>query len=226
MAREIEIHLKETSQEISRMIMKKIAYQANKALGKMVNTGRSALKQFIYQAVLDSPEMRSLSGGKLQAQFGLRPGQASQVPIEIASAVADSIQLIRRPVAFRAQGLRGGLSISIQPTDYKNLLGVDGSTTTYFSKYYKKMVTLDWLDWLVRRGDEIIVAGFHVEYGNHGRSGKAKMKKSTGSSWKVDSAYSGTVSDNFISRSLNDPSVRNSMLKVLNKMMNDYFSGK
>ena len=226
MAREIEIHLKETGPEIARMIMKRIAVRANSAIGKLVLTGRSALKQFVQQAILDSPEMRSLSGGKLQAQLGLRPGQAGQVPIEIATAVADSIELIRRPVAFKTNDIRGGLSISIQPTDYKNLLGIDGSTTTYFSKYYKKMVTLDWLDWLVRRGDEIIVAGFYVSYGAHGRSGKAKMKKSSGGIFKVSAEYSGTISDNFISRALNDPSVRNSLLKVMNKLLNENFAGK
>ena len=64
-----------------------------------------------------------------------------------------------------------------------------------------------------------------MQYGNHGRSGQAKMKRSTGAVWKVDSKYSGTIDDNFISRALNDPSVRNNILKVLDKLMNQYFSG-
>ena len=162
----------------------------------------------------------------MQGQLGLSPSLAANVPQDIAEAVADSIELIPRKTYVKGStGLQGGMSLSIQPSDFSNILNMPDSTIRYYSTRYKRIVTLDWLNWLLKQGQEVIVSNYIVNYGNHGRSGQAKMKRSMGAVWKVDSKYSGTIDDNFISRALNDPSVRNNMLKVLNQLMNQYFSG-
>jgi hypothetical protein len=223
---ELTVHLTQSNREIAKQVMRRIAIRADKAMKAMAIGGRSVLKSVVQQAILDTDEMESLRGGKLQGQLGLYPSLATNVPQDIAEAVADSIELIARKTFVKGSvGLQGGLSISIQPTDFSNIANMPDSSIKYYSKRYNRIVTLDWLDWLLKRGQEIIVSDYIVEYGGHGRSGQAKMKRSTGSVWRVDSAYSGTVDDNFISRALNDPSVRNNMLKVLNQLMNQYFSG-
>ena len=61
--------------------------------------------------------------------------------------------------------------------------------------------SLPWLDWLINLGDSVIIADFGVTYGPFGRSGQARMsvKKRP---FKVDTAFSGTPEDNFITRAL------------------------
>ena len=223
---ELTVHLTQSNAKIAKQIMRRIAVRADKAMRGVARSGRSALKSIVQQAILDSSEMESLRGGKLQGQLGLYPSLATNVPQDIAEAVADSVELIARKTFVKGSvGLQGGLSMAIQPTDFSNISNMPDSSIKYYSKRYNRIVNLDWLDWLLNRGEEVIVSDYIVEYGSHGRSGKAKMKRSTGAAWKIDSAYSGTADDNFISRSLNDPSVRNNILKVLNQLMNQYFSG-
>ena len=223
---ELTVHLTGSNRMIAKEIMRRIAQRANRAMIALARTGRSALKSVIQQAILDSEEMEDLRVGKLQGQLGLSPSLAANVPQDIAEAVADSIELIPRKTYVKGStGLQGGMSLSIQPSDFSNILNMPDSTIRYYSTRYKRIVTLDWLNWLLKQGQEVIVSNYIVNYGNHGRSGQAKMKRSMGAVWKVDSKYSGTIDDNFISRALNDPSVRNNILKVLNQLMNQYFSG-
>ena len=75
---------------------------------------------------------------------------------------------------------------------------------------------MDWLDWLINRGDEIIVSQFGFESaGGKGRSGGGKMKK--GGSWRISPQYAGTVDDNFITRALQDKSFTDSASKAIEK---------
>ena len=64
----------------------------------------------------------------------------------------------------------------------------------------KKGERLDWISWLLTRGDDIVVADYHVVPGNHGRSGDAVMKQ--GDFFRVRPEYSGTLDDNCITRAL------------------------
>ena len=63
--------------------------------------------------------------------------------------------------------------------------------------------SLPWLQWLLTAGDAIIVTGYSVEYSGSptSRSGGAIMVPK--GVFKVDSSFSGTADDNFISRAIN-----------------------
>ena len=60
--------------------------------------------------------------GSLNAQFGLRPGQSAVVVSDIISAISESISVSITPIS--AVNLSGGISFSIQPTDFKNLISL------------------------------------------------------------------------------------------------------
>jgi hypothetical protein len=61
--------------------------------------------------------------------------------------------------------------------------------------------SLPWLEWLLTLGDTIIIGSFGVEYGPHGRTGKAHMTKRA-RPFKVNSSFSGTIDNNFITRAV------------------------
>lgn len=150
---------------------------------------RSVVKPVIIDALLESPEMHSLRNGQLKADFGLTfdPSYA------IAWSVADSMKVRYTPVPNATMGF----SIYIQPSKHTNLYQLDQAY-----QLTEDGVKLPWLQWLLEKGDSIIVADFGVLYRRGaGRSEMGVMVKNK-APFRVDSAYSGTEDDNFISRAL------------------------
>jgi len=74
--------------------------------------------------------------------------------------------------------------------------------------------SLPWLEWLLTKGGQIIVRNFEVKYGANprSRSGDAVMV-SSGSNWRVPSQFTGTSSNNWITRALS--TIENKILKLL-----------
>jgi len=67
----------------------------------------------------------------------------------------------------------------------------------------EKGESLPWIEWLLKRGDDIIISDYHVVEGDHGRTGMATMKP--GGNYKVsrvNPSFSGTEDDNFVTRAL------------------------
>ncbi len=60
---------------------------------------------------------------------------------------------------------------------------------------------LPWLKWLLTLGDAIIIADYGVQYGPFGRTGEARMTRKY-APFKVNTKYSGTADNNFISKAL------------------------
>ena len=154
-----------------------------------------------------SPEIMSLSGGSLRFDFGLTNDPST----DIVQAIMESIDVDATDVQATAHGIKGSLIITAQPTNYNNLLllptAVQGT---------EKGVNLPWLEWLLTLGDTIIVANFGVEYAPAGRTGGAHMVIKE-RPFKVNSLYSGTVDDNFITRAFADikPQIKNVIRRSL-----------
>ncbi len=79
----------------------------------------------------------------------------------------------------------------------------------------EKGESLDWISWLLTRGDDVVVADYHVVPGNHGRSGDAVMKQ--GDFFRVRPEYSGTIEDNAITRALKNR--QKEIAKILNTLL-------
>ena len=66
----------------------------------------------------------------------------------------------------------------------------------------RKSVKLHWLAWLLQAGSSMIVSGYEYTPSFEGRSGGGVM--TGGGVWRVPPEFSGTESDNFITRALNN----------------------
>ena len=188
----IDLKLIESTPRIQKKILVAIAKELNKGLKKSINKIQNSLKPVIKMAIETSPEVLSLRGGSLRFDFGLTGDPGT----DIANAVSNAVFVSSKPVKASAGSLSGGITINLQPSDYAELLALSSA-----KQPTEKGIVLPWLDWLLNLGDAIIIADFGVEYGPHGRTGGGHMV-SEERPFKVDTLYSGTAENNFVTRAL------------------------
>ena len=56
-----------------------------------------------------------------------------------------------KPMSVSLKTKRGGLSLKVQPNDLQNVLSIPNGSYTYYSRRYKKDVTINWLDWFLTK---------------------------------------------------------------------------
>lgn len=185
------LKLTQSLPEIERSINEALAKELNKAILRKKSVTLGALKRATRSWISSTDEVASLLNGRsneLRTQFGLtQPEEAVEA---IISSIVDSVQVTFKPFS---KNLRGGISFNFQPEDNANLLALArGHQMT------KKGEDLHWLDWLLTKGDSIIVIGYSYTPDRKGRAGVGAMKK--GGSFRVDPRHSGIRGNNFVSR--------------------------
>ena len=174
---------------------KLLAKEGNRALKNASKRIKRRVKHIFYDAINDCPEILELSGfdGKLRKDFGL----SSDPTPEIIDDIVDSAFVEVKRITSSGGTFKGGLTVGLHPSAYANLLGLPQA-----SQLTEKGVLLPWLEWLLFKGDQIIVQNYGVEYGaGFGRSGGARMSEDE-PPFKVDPRYAGTVESNFITRAI------------------------
>lgn len=179
-------------ENIDRDILSAISRHLNKALSKSSGIIESEIKKLVFEELLASPEVASVTGGQLYAEFG-DPDAPSKIT-DVIAWVVQNIFVQITPVRRAGTTLTGALRI-----------GFAGEISSVFpmGKYTTKDGTeLPWLEWLLTLGDRIIVIEHEVTYDNpaKSRTGGATMKKGRG--WSIPAEYSGVEDDNFITRSI------------------------
>ena len=191
----IGLKLLESDRAIQRAIYESLVEEINGAIKRNKQNTIRTLKRSVATWVGAQPEISSLLSkggfGSLRAQFGLPSIRAEEAVREIVSSVSESLQIRITPVNTK---FKGQIEFNFQPITFLNLLGLhDGHIMT------ERGQNLHWLDWLLTKGDMTIVTGYAYTPGNAGRSGGEVMNR--GGVWRVPPEFSGTVSNNFITRS-------------------------
>ena len=190
---DISIKLLESNNTIMKKIHMGLANILNKTLSQNAAKISTELRPLISSALLSSPELNSLSGGGLRIDFGLTSDPSSA----IVSAIVSSLDIEIQNTTASAAGIKGGLLITMQPIDYNNLFSLSVA-----EQITEKGVSLPWLQWLLTFGQQIVVGNYGVEYGaGRGRTGGGHMTIEQ-RPFKVNSAYAGTVDNNFITRTI------------------------
>ena len=188
------LKLTQTNAQIEKEILRAIVGESNRIFRGSLSRMVGPIRGVVSSAIESSPEIASLRSGTLRADFGITTG--IDVTSPIVDSVASSVNVYMKQFRASGTGISGGISVNIQPDNFVNLLSLTIGTTVT-----EKGDTLPWLDWLLNLGDSVIIADFGVEYGSFGRSGSARMS-SKSRPFKVDSSFSGTATDNFITRAL------------------------
>jgi len=176
-------------QGLKKHIIKELRENAKGLISKNYYKVRQAVKPIIIDAIYESPEMESVRSGKLKYDLGLSVDPS----LLIAWSVADTMRL---QYSYSPQYVFN-FSLSIQPYNYKNLLGLEQAVITSESGSQ-----IPWLEWLLTYGNKIIMLDFRVLYKDGvGRTGGAIMVKNI-TPFMIDPAFSGVEDNNFISRAL------------------------
>jgi hypothetical protein len=105
------------------------------------------------------------------------------------------------PPTMTNSSIRSSFSAKLIRANFSDVLGTD---ETYINDSLRGY-SLPWLEWLLLDGNAIIIPNYDVVMGSNPRSrtGSAVMRGST-SSWKVPDQFSGTISDNWITRAISN----------------------
>jgi len=209
----IKITLTDSIDVIQNRVNGAIAEVAN----KNIQTGRlkaqSIVRDLVKSWVMSQPEMQSIISvnlGSLAGQFGIPVGQSMLAYDAIASSVANSVTT--NFTSFNKKNLSGNFSINIQPEGFKNLLSLQDGHVIFPGG------DLHWLDWLLTKGDTIIVANY--QYNPKGGAGRSRLGYMTvGSSFRVPPQFSGTAENNFITRALTGESQEKQISDVLERLV-------
>lgn len=182
-------------------LKKKVQKSFRRASGPI----RDKVRTLVVRQVAQSPTTASLLKGKLQADFGLTSSFADAAVLAILTAVSNNIDVSLQD--NKTTSGVGSIVVRILPLDITTFTDIP------FSTYNSNDHEIPWLEWLLTRGTEIVIGGFHVTNGQFetSRSGQAVMTKK--GSFGVDGEHSGTVSDNFITRAI--LAVRDPILDII-----------
>lgn len=208
----ISVKLLDSTATIEKNINAAIAtYLNNKLLANSSNIV-SNIKLLIPMWIKDQPEMMSLSENSpssLRGAFGLTKNAASIVN-SITTSVVDSLTFNFNKFD---KNLNGGLTINIQPETFQNLLSLSDGFVSYENG------SLHWLEWLLLKGDDIIVAGY--QYNPASGLGRSKLGNMiAGGVFRVPPQFSGTADNNFVTRALNG----NAQVDQITKIFTTYLT--
>jgi hypothetical protein len=187
----LSIRILESDRQIAALVNRGLASAFNQTIRQNVPALRTRVRSIIAGALYNSHEIASLSGGTLMADFGL----TSDPSQSIVSSIVSSMNITTRPTTSSSSTIRGGFTLTMQPSDYSNILSLPVSQQVIDGG------SIPWLEWLLTLGDAVIIANFGVEYGPFGRTGRAHMLESA-KPFKVNSSFSGTPNNNFVTRAI------------------------
>lgn len=195
------IKLLENNSEINNKILNALLPDIIKYMDSGINTVKKGLPDIIQQSIINTPEYNSLLNGELRYEFGIPdPGPKLAGLIEIWSG---NIQYSYIKPSISGSQIKSLFSANTIRADYADVLYTDYALVIDSIRGY----SLPWLEWLLLEGSKTIIDKYEVVLGSNkfSRTGNAIMKPS-GKSWKVPSVYSGTTSDNWITRAIDSAS--------------------
>lgn len=194
----ITVSLSDSEKQITDKINAAVVEYVNSQIRKRSRIVLGRFKRVVEGWVRSQPEINSLLSegvlGSLNAQFGLRSGQGESAADAIVNSVVDSTEIDLKKLTPK---LRGGIEFRFQPTTFANLLMLPQGHTLSANG-----IDLHWLDWLLTKGDKVIVIGYSYKPSSKGRSRGGTME--AGGSFRVSPAFSGNRTNNFITRAFSN----------------------
>lgn len=205
----ITIKLTDSVSKITTDINLSIAQYLNDKIRKNKLSTINKIKSYIPAWINSQPEIVSLQSqttNTLFALFGLRSGSTNSIVDDMINSVVNSLAFSFNPIDNQ---LNGGITIELQPSDFQNLLSLQSGHVVY------SQGDLHWLNWLLTMGNSVIIANYnYAPQSGAGRSRQGIMK--FGGSFRVPPQYSGTDTDNFITRALTGSAQEDQITQIIN----------
>ena len=208
----ITVKLVESTADINRAILNNIKDYLEPKIHQAGSKIAEALPKLVEDALRQEPEYQSLLNGQLKAELGI--GNSYDVEA-VVKAISSSLEFKTQPITISSQtGLKGGFTINmIRAKDAGGVIGLD------IAKVTTPAYSLPWLEWLLFKGNEILIKNYTVEFGSNpnSRSGLAIMIPSSSNNWRVPPEFVGSESNNWITRAISR--IENSIYSLMTKII-------
>lgn len=192
----IAVNLLESNSQVRQLVLSELARQLKETFALARPSIINRTKDMVRDALKQEPEYQSLISGKLRAELGVP--NASSIDF-IVDALVDTLDMIVDPVTFNNSGLKGGFTLQmIQSDNISGIIAMDAATVTDNNGQ-----KLPWLEWLLLRGNQIIIRNYEVRMGPnpYSRTNMAIMIESK-KNWRVPMEFAGTITNNWTTRAL------------------------
>jgi hypothetical protein len=191
----VDISLSQFEEErLAKYIEREIISQMYDRLKSGMSYIQAIVSQKIWAQFQSSFEVHNLIDGDLRYDLGLTQNEAVNVVERIAQILSEDIQ-----VAVKREPYGATMTVSFVKYPYLEILNIPEATFTSKSGH-----EIEWLLWLLEKGNDILVQDYHVQYqqSSKSRSGGAFMFRS--GIFRIPPQFAGTLYDNFITRAFTD----------------------
>lgn len=193
----INLKIIETDQQINKEILNALLPEVTNFMNNGVNTIKKELPAILQNAIVNTPEYSSILNGKLKYEFGIPDSN-----VKLNNLVDLWIENIKYPYmkpTIIGNKIKSSFEVNAVRVDFAEVLYSDNALVIDNIRGYN----LPWLEWLLLEGNKTIISKQEVVIGPNkfSRTGNALMRDSN-KSWKVPSEFSGTVTNNWITRAI------------------------
>lgn len=183
--------------DFKKFIINSIKDRVTSSLFSQVSKTEEVIKNIVIENIRRQPEYSSLKFGELRGMFGI--ANVGNVDT-ILSELEDMRIKIKKPTAS-GQGIDARMEISMVKDGFAQLLSSPAA-----SFVSEKGYPVDWLEWLLLRGNDSVVIGYRYspEVSPFSRTGQGIMVKGNSAIFRVPPEYAGTITDNWITRGIDD----------------------
>ena len=198
----LKFKLLDSSQDIEKKILKALLSEISSSMKIYAKNISKEITDIVILAIQNSPEYSSLTSGSLKAEFGIPDPENRLAGLLVLRS--KNISVTFAPPSISQSRIKSYFRLEMIKADLSDILGSD--LVTVIDSNSGKSV--NWLEWLSLAGDKTIIKDYNVVYGPNKRSrtGLAIMRSQSGAKWKVPSEFSGTIDNNWITRSIDSVS--------------------
>jgi hypothetical protein len=189
----LTVDIKQSTTQISKDIANIILAQMKKSFQEGTDKITQQLPTVILNAIKSQPEYRALTSGDLRLEFGLT--NAVGKVDAILDIWANSVQILYLPPKLQGYQTVAVYNFEMIQSDYSDVL------SSIDAQQVIKNGSLPWLEWLLKRGGDLLVPEYTVKFGpsEFSRTGDAIMVESN-NGYRVDPKYAGDVGNNWVTR--------------------------
>jgi len=186
--------------KIERDITKVLVTTINKGVFASLKNIKSATQNLTLKLLKHSDFAQALLHGRLSGDLGLPKNEVNPRFDKVINTLVAGIQVTYTPMKAAGTNITSGnLLIGIGKDDFKEIIDLFAA-----SIITDKLDILNWVEWTLLKGDQVVILGYDIKYGNFGRSGLAVMIEKASSVWRVPPPFDGTANDNWINRTVRD----------------------
>lgn len=171
----------------------------NRAISNTAKILEDQLPPIIQQSLKESSEYNSILSGILAKEFGIRKEERQTALDDITNTITKP-GVIEYKQNFLDRNLVGGLTINIIHKSFRDFLGL-GSV-----RYNSNQHSIEWLDWLLFRGKDLIITDYRIKYFGEGVKRTSRTNDPLmiqGGNWRLPEGFDNAQQDdNFITRAV------------------------